>query len=116
MAEFDHVLICASEGAPEANGLAGFGLTEGTPNTHPGQGTACRRFFFRNGYLELLWVTDPAEAQSEAIQPTHLWERWKRRGSGGCPFGLGFRPSAYPAETPAFPAWEYRPPYMPESS
>jgi hypothetical protein len=40
-------------------------MAEGEPNTHPGQGTACRRFFFRNAFLELVWVRDPAEAQGE---------------------------------------------------
>src|SRR6266705_2850427 len=70
--EFDHVFICVSVGGEEAGALAAFGLTEGTPNVHPGQGTACRRFFFANNYLELLWVSNAGEAQSEAIQPTHL--------------------------------------------
>ena len=44
--ELDHVFICAAAGAPEAASLIAFGLTEGTPNTHPGQGTANRRFFY----------------------------------------------------------------------
>ena len=54
--QFDHLFICTSVGAPDAERLVAFGLTEGEPNVHPGQGTACRRFFFRNAYLELLWV------------------------------------------------------------
>lgn len=60
--QLDHVFICTSLDAPAAEQLAAFGLTEGEPNVHPGQGTACRRFFFRNVYLELLWVHDPDEA------------------------------------------------------
>jgi hypothetical protein len=102
-------------GEDEARALSKFGLTEGTPNTHPGQGTACRRFFFHNAYLELLWVTDPAEAQSAVIRPTHLWERWNARGTDACPFGLCFRPDAQEHSDPPFPTWEYRPPYLPES-
>jgi hypothetical protein len=113
--ELDHIFVCASPGGEEARALAEFGLSEGTPNVHPGQGTACRRFFFRNGYLELLWVTDPAEAQSAAIRPTHLWERWNARSTDACPFGLGFRPSAREQCSIPFPSWEYRPPYLPES-
>jgi hypothetical protein len=112
-AELDHLFICVSRGAAEASALAAFGLNEGKPNVHPGQGTACRRFFFRNGYIELLWVSNEAEAQSEAIRPTHLWERWVGRGSGSCPFGIGFRPGAHQVASPPFPAWEYRPPYLP---
>jgi hypothetical protein len=114
-AELDHVFICVSPGADEeARALASFGLNEGKPNTHPGQGTACRRFSFLNAYIELLWVSNEAEARSEITQPTHLWERWVSRGSGSCPFGLGFRPGPQ-VEKPPFPAWEYRPPYLPES-
>src|SRR4051812_11188275 len=90
--EFDHPFICASMDGPEAARLTEFGLTEGAPNTHPGQGTSCRRFFFLNGYLELLWVNDAIEAQSEVIKPTRLWERWVGRARGVCPFGVGFRP------------------------
>jgi len=53
--EIDHIFICTSFGGTEASSLATLGLTEGASNAHPGQGTACRRFFFANGYLELLW-------------------------------------------------------------
>jgi hypothetical protein len=111
--ELDHIFVWASPGGEEARALVEFGLSEGTPNTHPGQGTACRRFFFRNCYLELLWVTDPAEAQSATIRPAYLWERWNARGTA-CPFGLCFRPGAQECSIP-FPTWEYRPPYLPES-
>ena len=113
--EFYHIFICASRAADEADRLAVFGLSEGAPNTHPGQGTACRRFFFHNGYVELLWVDDPAETQSEAVRPVHLWERWAGRDKGACPFGIGFRPRTSHAGSLPFPAWEYRPPYLPDS-
>jgi glyoxalase-like protein len=66
----DHVFVCCAEGAPEAERLVRLGLTEGSPNTHPGQGTASRRFFFENAYLELIWVTDPREAQGEPAART----------------------------------------------
>lgn len=111
--EFDHLFICTFTGADEAADLAAFGLSEGMPNTHPGQGTACRRFFFCNAYLELLWVHDPAEAQSAPIQPTHLWERWTGRGRVACPFGFGFRPVAQQVGSLPFATWEYHPPYLP---
>lgn len=114
-AELDHVFICVSTNAPEASALAAFGLREGPSNTHPGQGTACRRFLFHNAYLELLWVDDPTAAQSATIKPTHLWERWVGQEGATCPFGLGFRPNAHRSGSPPFPAWEYRPPYLPES-
>ena len=112
--ELDHLFVWTAVGAPEAERLIAFGLTEGTPNIHPGQGTANRRFFFRNAFLELVWVHDPQEAQSEAVRRVRLWEHWSGRISSTCPFGLIFRPAGQEAGKPPFSTWEYRPPYLPE--
>jgi hypothetical protein len=115
-AAIDHVFICCSVGAAsEASVLSKLGLKEGSPNTHPGQGTACRRFFFDNTYLELFWVADPREAQAEEVLPTRLFERWSKRRDGACPFAIIFRPGDEPgAAGPPFPTWSYRPSYMPQ--
>ena len=56
--ELDHCFILTDVGAPEAELLTEFGFVEGEPNTHPGQGSANRRFFFANAMLELVWVHD----------------------------------------------------------
>jgi hypothetical protein len=112
--ELDHVFILCDQGAPEAEALLRLGIREGAGNTHPGQGTACRRFFFVNAYLELLWVDDPAEAGSEPAKRTRLLDRWALRRAGACPFGVILRSSIDSAEArPPFPTWSYRPPYMP---
>lgn len=114
--ELDHVFVCTAVGAPEADRLADFGLTEGTPNPHPGQGTASRRFFFRNAMLELLWVRDEHEARSPLVAPTRLWERWQYRSTGYSPFGICLRPSERRAMTQPvlpFPTRAYHPPYLP---
>jgi Glyoxalase-like domain len=111
--EVDHAFVTCASGAPEGNALLALGLVEGSGNTHPGQGTANRRFFFENFMLELLWVADPAEARSERTQRTRLWERWALRGQGVCPFGVVFR-SAGDRPSPApFPVWSYAPSYLP---
>jgi hypothetical protein len=111
--ELDHLFVWTDVGGPEAERLAAFGLTEGTPNTHHGQGTACRRFFFCNAYLELVWVHDPDEAQTGPVGLTQLWPRWGGRHTGASPFGVGLR-STHPGTSGApFPAWEYRPIYLP---
>jgi hypothetical protein len=117
--EVDHVFVSTPVGAPAAQCLIDLGLLEGSANRHPGQGTVNRRFFFANAMLELLWVEDAAEAQSDA-QPArrmHLWERWSGRDSGACPFGVCLRPTADHADraqgVPPFPFWEYRPAYSP---
>src|SRR5262249_30068620 len=97
-----------------AEGLKAFGLTEGKPNTHPGQGTACRRFFFENAYLELLWVHSATEAQTEETRPTRLWERWSGRTGESCPFAGCVRPAAdEQSQEPCFATWDYRPSYFP---
>lgn len=112
--ELDHLFICCAEGAPEAEQLLRLGLVEGAPNRHPGQGTANRRFFFRNAFLELLWVADPVECQSELVQPTKLWERWSQRSAGASPFGIAVRRSLGDvAGTLPFSVWDYRPPFLP---
>ncbi len=117
--ELDHVFVCTEVGAPEADQLVAFGLAEGTSNTHPGQGTTNRRFFFHNAFLELLWVHDEREVRGPAIAPARLWERWRYRSSGYSPFGVCLRQSArrVPAERALpFATWEYRPPYLPPGS
>lgn len=113
--ELDHVFLLCDAGAPEADALIQVGLHEGPPNTHPGQGTACRRFFFASTYLELLWVSDEREAQGEAVARTALWHRWQARRSGGCPFGVVLRPSiqAGAGARAPFPTWAYTPGYLP---
>jgi Glyoxalase-like domain len=112
--ELDHVFVCASPNAPEAEEFVRFGLHEGLPNKHPGQGTSCRRFSFVNAMIELLWVSDPREAQSEATRRTLLWDRWSAREGDASPFGVCVRPlDPLNTELP-FPAWEYRPAYLPD--
>lgn len=111
--ELDHVFVCVGEGGPEASRLASCGLSEGEPNTHPGQGTACRRFVFANAFLELLWVCDAEEARSETPRPLRLWERWSGRSALACPFGLCLRPARPDVGGPPFASWRYQPPYLP---
>jgi len=112
--ELDHVFVCSDVGAPAAARLMALGLVEGSGNIHPGQGTACRRFFFHNAMLELLWVRDPIEACCRNIDRTGLWRRWSGRRGGACPFGLCTRPASGRAALPPFASWDYRPPYLPE--
>jgi hypothetical protein len=111
--ELDHLFLCVSEGGPEAEELTRLGLAEGPANAHPGQGTANRRFFFANAMLELLWVTNAAEAQGEPARPLQLWQRWSGRRGGACPFGICLRPSRPGVEGLPFPSRPYQPPFFP---
>ena len=66
-----------------------------------------------NAKLELLWVHDAVEAQNTRTCPEQLWERWQGRRGDASPFGICLRPQhAEPATIP-FPAWTYKPAYLP---
>src|ERR1700728_3964119 len=112
--ELDHFFVCTAPGAPGGDELVRFGLREGPPNRHPGQGTANRRFAFANAMIELLWVCDAQEAQSESSRRTLLWERWFGRAGKASPFGFCLRPDASQDPLLPFPGWEYRPSYLPD--
>ena len=112
--EVDHIYICTDYKAPVGELLKDFGLTEGSSNTHPGQGTANRRFFFYNFMLELLWVENLDEVNSELTKPMRLFERCSRDDNYISPFGIGFRPTNEKNETPSFPVWDYHPMYLPD--
>src|SRR5260370_6874092 len=108
----DPGVICVARGAPEAEQLVEFGLYEGAPNVHPGEGTANRRFFFQNAMLELLWVEEAMGARSSKTAPRLVWEGWSSRQSGACPFGIIARPANTGMTTVPFPALEYRPEWL----
>lgn len=107
----DHLFVMCDVGAPEAGTLLDIGLAEAAPNRHPGQGTANRRFFFENAYLELLWIESPEEARAPEVSRTGLLERWLERRRR-CPFGVVLRREGG-AEPLPFPTWRYRPSYLP---
>jgi hypothetical protein len=111
--EVDHAFIACAHEAPEGDALVRAGFVEGSPNTHPGQGTANRRFFFENFMLELIWVADPEEALSAQTRRTRLWERCSMR-AGISPFGIIFRSAGDPDSTAPFPTWAYHPGYLPQ--
>jgi hypothetical protein len=108
--ELDHLFICTDVGAGDR--LVAAGLVGGASRIHHGQGTTNRCFFFHNAMVELLWVHDPEESQSEIIRPTLLWERWNNRQTV-CPFGICLRSTT--PDAIAFQSWAYRPPYLPEN-
>ncbi len=111
--EVDHAFIACAPGAPEGDALLRLGFVEGSRNTHPGQGTANRRFYFENFMLELIWVADAAEAQSAQTRRTRLWDRCSQRQSGVSPFGIVFRATGDQDSAAPFPTWAYYPSYLP---
>ena len=112
--EVDHIYICTDYKAPAGELLKEFGLTEGTSNIHPGQGTANRRFFFHNFMLELLWMENIDEIKSNLTKPMRLFERCSKSDTNISPFGIGFRPTSEKNEKVLFPVWDYHPLYLPD--
>lgn len=108
----DHVFVMTEPGASAGDDLVAVGLREGSPNVHPGQGTANRRFFFEDFMLELFWVHDLEEASSDLVRRTGLAARFVDRERGACPFGVCIRSSEAGARPP-FSTWTYTPPYVP---
>ncbi len=110
--ELDHFFVAVPglHAGTEALESAGFDLSP--PHPHPGQGTASRGIIFENTYLELIWLTDVAEAESDLIKRTRLADRL-RPGSGACPFGLGLRRTDEAMPELPFDTWDYSPPYLP---
>ncbi|MRX07849.1 glyoxalase-like domain protein [Pseudoduganella sp. FT25W] len=103
--QIDHLFIRVSPGGAEAEALRAFGLSEGSGNVHPGQGTANRRFFFANAFIELLWIADETEIANQTTRPTMLRERLS--DGDASPFGICFRPAV------PFATWNYAPAYLP---
>lgn len=110
--ELDHLFVCVKPGAPEGERLIELGIVEGSPNTHPGQGTANRRFYFQNGMIELLYMTNEDELRSPLVEQIRLWDRIRWRQTAACPFGLCLRATSEDA-SPPFTTFDYDAPWMP---
>jgi hypothetical protein len=111
--DIDHLFVFTDQPQRAAERLQAAGLREGTANTHPGQGTACRRFFFRNAYLELVWVSRETEVRSPAIARARFWERSRSTQSGYSPFGICLRNAPSGECDPLEAAWQYAPSFVP---
>ena len=109
MIRLDHFLILTEPGAPEGDLLVEFGLAEGSSNTHPGQGTANRRFFFDNTALELGYVRDADEAKSGPGRGLRMVER--AASDTASPIGLIVKADDG-SSAPPFSGWRYYPDYF----
>ena len=105
----DHFFILTGPGAPEADLLVDLGMVEGTPNTHPGQGTANRRFFFKDAALELIFLSNEKEARLGAGREMRIIDRFGMPGAS--PFGIILR-ATDEAASASFPGWAYQPDYF----
>jgi hypothetical protein len=110
--QLDHVFAFVRPDSPEFAHLAALGLVETYRRRHLGQGTANACFCFDNLFLELLWVCDQEEINSEAVLRTGLSQRARWITEATCPFGIAWRNE--PEDTTSIRTWDYRPPYLPD--
>ncbi|PWC09239.1 glyoxalase-like domain protein [Brenneria roseae subsp. americana] len=110
--EIDHIFICSEHNAPIADVLVENGILEGTHNIHPGQGTANRRFFFNNVFLEFIYLEEPSYQHKRTSPELDIIQRLTDQKKFYSPFGVGCRPTRQGESVP-FPHWQYQPSYLP---
>lgn len=111
--ELDHLFVAMSRTASEVIELLDRGFAEAPPNAHTGQGTACRRIFFENAYLEFIWLEDRLQASAPPIDRTGLAAR------AGCEegvsrLGVALRSREEREFVSPVATWLYKAPYLPD--
>ena len=86
--QIDHIFIFSKNKGREASDLIEFGLVEGSNRIHKGQGTTNRKFYFKNFFLEILWVIDEEEINQTPTLETQLGYRANFIQNGSSRFGL----------------------------
>ncbi|WP_400191161.1 VOC family protein [Hymenobacter sp. B81] len=86
--ELHHLFIFTDDQGQVADELLALGFAEGSRRVHPGQGTANRKFYFENGYLEVLWVHNAAELDSAPVRAVGLGLRARPQDTGYSLLGL----------------------------
>jgi len=111
MIEIDHIFIFSNQGK-ETEELVDIGLTEGSGRTHQGIGTANRRLFFDNFYLEILWVRN--ERESKSVDKIGIWERSNYAKSKYSRFGLCLK-NTKETDSVFINAIKWKPDFLPEN-
>jgi hypothetical protein len=109
----DHIFIFTTDNGTIADELVDFGLIEGSSRVHKGQGTANRKFYFSNFFLEILWIHDENEIKSTQTMPTGLWKRANFENNHSSPFGLCLVNSKE-TNTLFKQSFSYQPEYFPQ--
>jgi hypothetical protein len=105
----DHVLVFVAGPAEAEAAVERLGLVPTYRRAHTGQGTANICCSFGDAFLELIWVDDRAAARSEPAARLGLADR--APGGSALPLGIALRGGPQPLP---FPAWSYRPAWLPE--
>lgn len=110
--EIDHIFVLIDPDGNDIKRLHSLGLVETYRRQHPGQGTQNVCFCFDNMFFELLWINGVADALSEKIVRTKLYERSRWRTDGTNPFGIAWRGPTDEIKPP-ISTWKFCPPYLP---
>jgi len=108
--ELHHFFILVEPKAEVAELLVELGLSEGEKNTHEGQGTSNRLFYFSNGMLEFLWIHNEDEAINGPGSGLLFAER--RKELNASPFGVIFTRKNNSTLDMPFNGWKYTPDYF----
>ena len=118
MFKLDHILIWVDKGAPEIEVFKENGFTSIISGSHSRQGTSGKYLFFLNFYIELLYISDNAEA-FENIEKfgCNYIERSNWRVNHACsPFGLALKMETFDKEKILFDYTEYKADWMKDDS
>jgi len=115
--EIDHTYIWVKKDSPGIALLQQLGIqADPLPAIHTGQGTASRCFFFKNVYLELMWVDN--EEELNAYAATVDWPFGpppNMEQEGTSPFGVGLHYRDEDGERLPLQMKEHRARWMPEN-
>ena len=104
-----HFFVLTNRPDELATEILQLGLIEGSSNTHPGQGTANRRFFLPGTAFEILYIHDADEALHGPAAGLRFSERLNQPHAS--PFGLVVE-TTDDSKTEPFSGWRYYPDYF----
>ncbi len=109
----DHILFWADREAPEIDLFKKKGFTSIISGAHAHQGTAGKYLFFLNFYIELLYISDQAEASDNLKNfGCDYIERSQWKMNHASPFGLGLKMEPFDKEKILFYYTDYKAKWM----
>ena len=111
--KLDHILIWVDKDAPEIELFKENGFTSIISGSHSQQGTSGKYIFFLNFYIELLYISDHAEA-TENIEKfgCNYIDRSNWKLNLASPFGLALKMETFDKENILFDYTEYKAEWM----
>ena len=110
----DHILLWVDKDAPEIGLFKENGFTSIISGTHSQQGTSGKYLFFLNFYIELLYISDRAEAAEniEKFGCDYIERSAWRSNHTSSPFGLALKMDTFDREKILFDYTDYKAGWM----